>query len=85
MIQQTMFSDQAPEYELVPAPLVDQPTLVPRPPGWSLIVSKRGPIGWHRVEAPGALGLVLTYCGAKGRVISDDQPEIPLCGDCARS
>lgn len=81
IIQQTMFSDQAPEYEVT----VNEPqsdTLVERPPGWVLVVGKSGPKGWHLIKARGSLGAVYTNCGLIGRHLPEFERLIVLCEDC---
>lgn len=81
MIQQTMFDHLAPEYEV---PQQSDPDItVERPPGWTLIVGKRGPKGWHRIKAEGPNGARYTYCGLVGRSLTESEPRIVLCDDCA--
>lgn len=85
-----MSGDQLFEWEL-PAPKVSEPepevALVPRPPGYHLIATVRGPQGFHRSKIPDAkmaeYRTVLTYCGITGRRVDGVYPDrIPLCPGC---
>ena len=60
----------------------NDPDLVNRPPGWSLIANKNGPQGYHVIKSAGLLATVVTLCGITGRKISDVAREIPLCQGC---
>lgn len=86
-----MSEDQLFEWEL-PAkrkPKQAAPTeLVPRPPGYHLIVNTRGVQGFHRSKIPEAAmashGSVVTYCGILGRRLSEYPDRVPLCEECER-
>ena len=66
--------------------VVEGPVLVPRPPGYHLISTSKGVIGFHRSKVPEAAmathGSVMTYCGHLGRRLDEYPAEIPLCVEC---
>lgn len=71
----------APEVPLVPA--VPTPSgVVERPEGWTLYSTKRGTIGYHRTKLNAPFGLVVAWCGARGRPVADGSAEIILCDRC---
>jgi hypothetical protein len=81
--QLSMGFDSVPDVSLL---RVEQPPglpLVPRPhPTWVLLANKKGPIGFHHLLYTAPYGLHVALCGAKGRRVSEDSPEIPLCPLC---
>ena len=83
--QESMFPERFPAAEYTDAEGPDHPTPVLRPPGWTLIVGKSGPKGWHKVKARGTLGAVYTNCGLIGRILPEFEKRIVLCDDCANS
>lgn len=85
-----MSQDQLFEWEL-PEKKVKEPApervLVPRPPGYHLIATRRGVQGFHRSKIPDAKMArdrsVLTMCGIVGRRVPDVYPDmIELCPKC---
>ena len=78
------------EYEL-PAPKAKEPApevvLVPRPPGYHLIATRHGTVGFHRSRVPDKQMArdrsVKTVCGLVGRRVDGVYPDrIPLCDAC---
>ena len=54
----------------------------PRAPGWTLVTSRDGPLGWHRVASVNQLGSLKTACGLTGRKIEESQRAIICCSAC---
>lgn len=78
-MQTDIFGGETPMTTAEPAAA---PVAVLRRPGWYLVASNfQGPRTWHRLTT-GAVGMVITVCGRKGRVVPDSQREILLCPDC---
>lgn len=80
-VQSSAFPEIVPEAPLRPATGAEA-VPVPRPPGWVLVATRSGPVGFHRVKTVGVEGSVVTLCGITGRVINDHERMIVLCAAC---
>ena len=65
-----------------PPPVLPQASRVP---GWVLVGTRTGPVGYHRVQTASPNGSLLTCCGIVGRKVPDDAVVIPRCSVCAES
>lgn len=81
-VQLSMGLFGAPEVPLLPGMRYVEP--IPRPPGWVLYATRRGPIGYHQTRLSGPFGLVVAWCGARGRAVAEDQLKIIPCEECER-
>ena len=79
-MQQDLFGGETPMSEMEP-----QPTLNPvlRVPGWYLVAGRNSPpTSWHLLSSSGAGGTVVTRCGVRGHVVSDNERLIMQCPGC---
>ena len=61
--------------------------LVRRPPGYHLISTRQGPVGYHRDRISADMSVYrscITLCGIAGRRVGEANwaREIPLCEEC---
>lgn len=78
--QEQLFPSETKTKTVVPREASIEP--VPRAPGWVLIGTIKGPMGFHRVRSMNRLGSLVTACGLVGRKIAEGQQAILECPEC---
>lgn len=86
-VQPSMFPEHAPDRLVEDRP--ERDPSVERTSGWSLISTRRGLKGWHRIQTIGAFHEAVAHCGVVGHVVPEEDQGIVKyriieCKECGR-